>query len=318
MSGINDWSWPARPTNEAEYDAMMVDLDRHLAAQQLQPAQRSHNAGRLVSMALKLSGTPILSADSDHGEPFGPRDLLARVGQWYDATYGDRNKLDFALGYVVLTLRGTYWSLRIPLIFGTVLPFANRDLSKSGRQLATRTSESATHNVLTGLKGITQTYADRLTDSEMVSVLKSYQRGYVALAALDEFKGHELFDAARGDYGFSVEALIDARALAKARWDNAQCAEKVFKGLLSRAGQAFPTDAARGHDIVQLGQLVSQHFGLALPEPALRLIYCPPKVRYSQVMVTQQEAWTAHEALLAVLGLLRPLALPLGGKRLRA
>lgn len=318
MNGKYDWNWPARPTNEAEYDSMMVDLDRHLAAKNLQPAQRSLNAARLVSIALKLSGTPILSADPDRGEPFSPRDLLARVADWYDATYGDRNKIDFSLGYVVLPLRGTYWSLRIPLTFGTVFPFADRDLSNTGRQLATRVTEPATHNVLSGLKGVTQTYAARLTDSEIALVLRTYQRGYVALAALDELKGHELFDAARGDYGFSVEALLDGRALAKARWDNAQCAEKVFKGLLGRAGQPFPTDAAQGHNIAHLGQLVSRQFGVSLPEPALRLIHCSPKVRYSQVAIDQQEAWAAHEALLDVLGHLRPLALPPGGNRLRA
>lgn len=318
MSGKDDWSWLARPTCEAEYDTMMVDLDRHLAVQGLQPAQRSLDAARLVSIALKLSGTPIMSADPDRGAPFGPRDLLARVADWYNATYGDRNKIDFALGHIALPLRGTYWSLRIPLIFGTVLPFGNRDLSHTGRQLATSVTEPTTHNVLTGLQGITQTYAARLTDSEIGTVLKGYQRGYVALAALDEFRGHELFDAARGDYGFSVKALLDGQALAKARWDNAQCAEKVFKGLLGRAGQEFPTNAAQGHDIVHLGQLVSQHFRVALSEPALRLIHCPPKVRYAQVTIDQQAAWEAHEALLGVLGHLRPLALPPGGKRLRA
>ncbi|PRH81266.1 hypothetical protein [Arenimonas caeni] len=318
MSGKDEWIWPARPTNEAEYSAMMVDLDRHLATQRLQPAQRSLNAARLVSIALKLSGTPILSADPDRGEPFGPRDLLARVADWCDATYGDRNKIDFALGYVVLPLRGTYWSLRIPLVFGTVFPFADRDLSNTGRQLTTRATGPATHNVLSGLKGVTQNYASQLTDIEVASVLRSYQRGYVALTALDELKGHELFSAARGDYGFSVEALLDGRALGKARWDNAQCAEKVLKGLLGRAGQPFPTNAAQGHDIVHLGRLVSQHFSLALPESDLRLIYCPPKVRYAQVAIDQEEAWVAHEALLGVLGHLRSIALPPGGKRLRA
>jgi len=233
MDSMDAWTWPTRPATATEFEAMMSDLDRHLATHNLLPAQRSLNAARLASMALKLSGTSILSGDGDRGEPFSPRDLLARVIDWY-----------------------------------------NR-------------------------------------------VMQAYDRGYVAMATLDELKGHDLFDQARGDYTHSVEALAAGLVLSKARWDTAQCAEKVFKGLLGRAGQPFPTNAAQGHDIVHLGDLVMKHFGIALPDGALRAIHCSPKVRYGEMNVDPNEAWTSHDALLDVLARLRPIALPVDGKRLR-
>lgn len=316
MDSMDAWTWPTRPTTAAEFEAMMSDLDRHLATHNLLPAQRSLNAARLASMALKLSGTPILSGDGDRGEPFSPRDLLARVIDWYNDAYGDRNKIDFSLGYVVFPLRNTYWRLQIPLAYGTVVPFADRNLAHTGRQLGTKT-EPASHNVLTGLQDVTQAYVDRLTDAEIDRVMQAYDRGYVAMATLDELKGHDLFDQARGDYTHSVEALAAGLVLSKARWDTAQCAEKVFKGLLGRAGQPFPTNAAQGHDIVHLGDLVMKHFGIALPDGALRAIHCSPKVRYGEMNVDPNEAWTSHDALLDVLARLRPIALPVGGKRLR-
>ncbi len=315
---MDSWTWPARPTSVVEFDAMMANLDHHLATHNLAPAQRSLNASRLVSMALKLSGTPILGGDGDRGEPFSPRDLLARVFDWYSDTYGDRNEIDFALGHVVLSLRGTYWCLRIPLVYGTVLPFADRDLTNCGHQLAKSNAQPATHNVLTGLKGVTQAYATRLTDDEINRIMNEYVRGYVAMATLDELKGHVLFDQSRGDYTHSVDALAAGQAMSKARWDTAQCAEKVFKGLLGRAGQPFPMNAAQGHDIVHLGGLVTNHFGIDLPEFALRAIHCPPKVRYGEINVDPNEAWTSHDSLIDVLARLRPIALQSGGKRLRA
>lgn len=316
MNSMDTWTWPIRPTTDSEFDAMMTDLDHHLAAHNLLPARRSLNAARLVSMALGLSGTPFLGGDSDRGKPFSPRDLLARVFDWYSATYGDRNKIDFSLGYVVLPLRNTYWRLRIPLVYGTVIPFADRNLANSGREKGTE-SEPASHNVLTSLQDVTQTYADRLTDHEINRVVHAYNRGYFAMATLDELAGHDLFDQARGDFAHSVDALAAGHALSKARWDTAQCAEKVFKGLLGRAGLPYPTNAAQGHDIVHLGDLVTKHFKILLPESALRAIHCPPRVRYGEINVDPNEAWTSHDALLDVLVRLRPIALPVGGKRLR-
>lgn len=295
---------------------MMIDLDHHLATHNLLPAQRSLNAARLVSMALKLSGTPILGGGEDRGEPFSPRDLLARVFDWYNDTYGDRNKIDFSLGYIVFPLHNTYWRLQIPLAYGTVVPFADRNLANKGRQLGTK-SEPASHNVLTGLQDVTQAYIDRLADDEVARVLQAYGRGYAAMATLDELMGHDLFDQARGDYAHSVDALATGQTLSKARWDTAQCAEKVLKGLLGRAGQAYPINAGQGHDIVHLGGLVTAHFGIALPEGALRAIHCPPKVRYGEMNVDLNEAWTSHDALLGILDRLRSIALPPGGKRLR-
>lgn len=317
MNKEHAWSWPTRPTSTAEFDVMMSDLDRYLATQNLMPAQRSFNAARLVSITLALSGTPILGGDEDRGEEFSPRDLLARVFDWYDETYGNRNKIDFSLGCVVLPLRDTYWRLEIPLVYGTVMPFADRNLAHVGRQLGTKT-ESSRHNVLTGLHGVTQAYVDRLTYPEIDQVMQAYGRGYVAMSTLDELKGHDLFDQARGDYAHSVQALAAGNALSKARWDNAQCAEKVFKGLLGRAGQPFPTNAAHGHDIVHLGGLVMRHFGIVLSGSALRAIHCSPKIRYGEINVDLNEAWTSHDALLDMLACLRPIALPAGGKRLRS
>jgi hypothetical protein len=316
MNSIDSWAWPKRPANTAEFDEMMTSLDSHLAIQGLMPQQRSLQAARLVSMALRLSGIPILGVGTARGEPFSPGDLLARVFDWYNDAYGERNKIDFSLGYVVLPLRGTYWTLQIPGAYGTVECFVDRNLGNAGRQLGTRT-QPATHNVLTGLGGMTQAYANRLSDDEVGQVLNAYLRGYDAMAALDEMRGHDLFDQAKGDYRHSVDALSSGNTLGNARWDNAQCAEKIFKGLLGRVGHSFPKSGAQGHDIVHLGGLIAMNFGIIIPNSGLRAIHCPTGVRYGEINVDMNEAWTSHTALLDTLANLRSIALPLGGKRLR-
>lgn len=165
------------------------------------------------------------------------------------------------------------------------------------------------------MQGITQTYAGRLTDAELAHVLGSYAAGYAAMCAFDALKGHDLFTEARGDYQHSVDALIDGPTLSKARWDGAQCAEKVFKGLLAQAGHPYPTAGAKGHDIAHLGGLIKTHFEIAIPAGVLRAIHCPPAVRYGEMNVDQNEAWTSHMALLTALRAVAAIKQP--GPRLR-
>ena len=317
MNALDSWTWPERPTDAASFDEMMSSLDQHLAIHGLLPNQRGLNAARLVSIALKLSGTPFFCKDADRGEPFSPRDLLARVFDWYRDSYGERNKIDFSLGYIVWPLRGTYWTMRIPCGYGTVQPFLDRDLKNTGRSIGT-SSQPATYNVLTGIEGLTQTYASQLEHDELQQLGTAYGRGYSAMASLDEMRGHGLFDQAKGDYRHSVEALSEGRTLSKARWDNAQCAEKIFKALLDRAGHTYPKSGSKGHDIVHLGELVTNSLGVSVPINMLQAIHCPPSVRYGEVNIDMNSAWTSHAALLEVLVLLRPIAASPGQPRLRS
>lgn len=316
MSALDFWTWPERPKDSDAFGEMMSSLDQHLAVHGLMPHQRGLNAARLVSMALHLSGTPIFGGGTDRGEPFSPRDLLARVFDWYRDSYGDRNNVDFSLGSVVWPLRGAYWTMRIPGSYGTVQLFLDRDLRNAGRNMGTA-SQPATYNVLTSIKGLTQTYADQLRVEELRQLADAYGRGYVAMAALDEMRGHDLFDQAKGDYRHSVEALAEGRTLSKARWDNAQCAEKVFKALLGRAGYTFPKSGRNGHDIVHLGELVARDLGVIIPAGMLRTIHCPPSMRYGEMAVDMNEAWTSHVALLDALVTLRRIAASPGQARLR-
>src|SRR5690348_13181470 len=112
------WSWDKRPATAEEYEKMMVSLDGHLASLGLGPAQRPLNAALVVSATLGLSGTPILGGSSDRGEKFSPKDLLGRVHDWYEETYGDRTKIDFSPGSVVVSLHGNLWEIKMPMVWG--------------------------------------------------------------------------------------------------------------------------------------------------------------------------------------------------------
>jgi hypothetical protein len=300
MDSEDNWNWPSRPTNQRDYDIMMSSVDSHLAAHGLQPNQRAFRAARLVSIALNLSGIPLIGVGVVRGVPYSPTDLGPRVFDWYNDNYGERNKIDWSPGSVVMSLHGSLWRIRMPMIMGTVEFVIARDFA-IGAQGNVIGRGPPKCNVLHEVEGLTQSYANRLSDHDLIHIFGEFQSGYVSIECLNDLQGHELFDQARGDYKQSVDTLLDSRTLSKARWDNAQCAEKIFKGLLARAGHDFPTNPRQGHDIAHLGGLLKQHLGIKLPESSLRTITCSPAVRYGEMNVDANEAWTSHKELLATL-----------------
>ncbi|WYX07930.1 hypothetical protein WJ978_17960 [Achromobacter xylosoxidans] len=299
-----NWSWNSRPTTVEEFDSMMTSLDGHLTSLGLLPAQRPLNASLVVSSTLRLSGTFILGGSSNRGEPFSPKDLLARIHDWYEEIYGERTKIDFSPGSIVVSTHGNFWEMKIPRTVGQVQAFISADLSHEGNRIATKDSPLAKFNILCSLQGMTQAYANRLSSDDLRLLNEKFHTGSEAVAFLDGLGGHDLFNEARGDYRHSVDALLTGRELSKARWDTAQCAEKVLKGLLARDGHKYPTSGAQGHDINHLGGLIKQKLGIELPATELTVVHCSTAVRYAKERSTTEQALAAHDALVQLLSLL--------------
>ncbi len=299
--GRDDWSWPAKPTTEAEFNSMMVSLDTHLARSGLLPFQRPLNAQRLVSMRLGLSGTTFgpLSAPM-RTEPFNPTDTLMRVAEWLHANYGQRLNPHFESRSIALDLHGTLWRMRLPIVYGTIHWFFDPNLSNDEKALGT--NSPATGNVLNLIEHFTPTYASRLSQPDIKGIAYTFTLGFEAIEALESLTGHQLFDLARLDYTHSVDALISGM-WSKAWWETAQTLEKLMKGLLSLERQPFPK-GRQGHDISTVGKAFGDFFGVNLPASRLRAIDCKADVRYGDAEATREDAFAAHDALLNLVPLL--------------
>lgn len=305
MSGEDAWTWPKRPSNAAEFDAMMASLDRHLAVHNLKPHQRGGHAAQLLCKVFRFS-VPLFGKLGPRSEPFNPSDLVARSFEWYSANFGELNKVDWSPGSAVLRLHGTYRRIKMPHLNGVFQVIIDRDMGV-GAKHGVFVGGPPPINALSLVDDMTQAYADRLSEADLDFIFREVIISYEAVIALDDLTGHALFDQARGDYRHSVEALLTGHHLSKARWDNAQCAEKVLKGLLGRAGHRYPTKGAKGHDILTLGNLANQKLDLNIPEGCLRSIHCLTVARYGEMNVDQDEAYTAHKDLLTMLQILNPV-----------
>jgi len=298
-----DWGWSKVPANMAEFEAMMQDLDHFLGSGGLAPAQRPIHAVRHLARWLKYTD-PVLPFDRIvTTRVFDKGWLVKNAWEWYERVYKEQVNIDFGPGPVILDIRQTLWRMRMPFTAGEVAFFLDRDLQNQGTAVG-GPNRPATLNLLCLIDGLSADLAARLTVSECDHVVLTFNRGNPALVRLCKYGGDDLFEHAKSDYRASIEAML-AGMWAKARWDTAQCAEKLLKGILKLAGKSYPTKGSGGHNIVFLGGLVAQQQGTSLDQGILSSVHCPPKVRYGDKAATRQDALAAHYSLLDVLMLLR-------------
>ncbi|MDQ2701740.1 MAG: HEPN domain-containing protein [Pseudomonadota bacterium] len=301
MINLDDWGWALHPATEPEFEAMMASLDVHLASCGVLPHQRAFAAQSLVAktlgMTFSIPPPPRRSSRAFHAD-----DTINWVSDWFKAVYGKRLNPHFEARSLAVDIRGTLWRMRLPIIYGTMQWFFDPDLDNKGISLAVRAP--ATGNALTLIEDFTPAMAQRLTHDEIKEIGASLLLGYEGVEALDFFKEHVLFDQARLDYAHSVDALVSGIAWNKARWETAQAAEKIIKGLLKLAGKNFPTQGRDAHNITHLGGLAADHLGVAIPKSVLEAIDCKPAVRYGEEEATRALALAAHQAFLELLPVL--------------
>jgi hypothetical protein len=297
MLETKDWAWSKRPSSEVEFDAMLSSADEYLAQHGHLPHQRPMQAKVLVSAKLGFSA-PLFRASwmNLQPEPFGPTDLLERVDDWYKNNYGKRLLSPFPARSFAVSLRSTLWRVHLPVVFGTVNITVDTDLSVA--------HGGGSWNLLHGIDDFTQAYANRLCPEEIHTLLESSKEAFATVDFLNELpssgSASALAQQARLDYEHSVDALLSGFAWSKARWETAQCAEKVIKCLLQVHGHDFPK-GRDGHDIPKLGALLEEVLVVRVDPRHWHAVHCEPKVRYGEEPVTAQSAYNAHRALLHVL-----------------
>lgn len=290
------WGWKTRPTNDAEFEAMMRSLDAFLAAREVLPHQRSFAGKSLVARALQihapLAGS-IFGIGADEADP-----TLARVSAWFRAVYEKRFNPHFDARSFAFDLRGTLWRMSVGIALGGPQVFLDKDWSNTGGL-----PMEQSRNLIHGIEDFTPAAAMRLALDEFNAIYEAVELGVPALDAMDDFTGHAMFEQARLDYAHSVDALISGIAWSKAWWETAQTAEKLMKGMLAMEKQTFPR-GKQGHEIPIVGKAFGDYFGVALPTELLQAIDCKADVRYGDVEATREDAFAAHVALLKLIPIL--------------
>ena len=300
---MTKFAWPAYPTTQAEFEALMTAIDAALVAQGLHPAQRPLHISRKLSEAFGWQGNIFPPKDLANEPGFTGEILMAKAQAWYEHVYAEKVKMDFGYGYVPARLGNTVWLVYLGATYGCVQLFADRNLSNRGVQLGTP-STPASLNILCAVEGLPQGFADRLSDHALREHFKFHVQAHQVLQWRHGLPSNDLLDMARADYNQSTIDVL-AHRNGQARWGAEQAVEKTFKGLLRWAGTQFPTGGSIGHNLKHLAGLLEQKHGITVSLGLLDLAACSPKIRYGEEPSSDQQALLANHAVIDILDQLR-------------
>lgn len=280
----------------------MRSLDQHLADRDLHIFQRPMHAASHLAMAYGTTERiqMIPAPKMDEHPKYSAEYLVARAHQWYSDRYGNAVKTRPEIGFFMVPLQHRVWKVRAPFFYGTAHVYIDRKLTPEPREnVISRGPVSI--NILDCFEGMTQLYADALTDDELGFIGARFRMAFEAMTLLDALdNGSPLHRQARIDYNHSVEALCSVdRSYGKARRDTATCAEKVMKGMLGQKGVPFE----QNHKLGKLAKLLNEQCGIGVDLALVEKIYTQADVSYDKA-VSKQEALDAHENLLRFLAAL--------------
>ncbi len=281
---------PTPPGTEAEFDALMREIDEMLARKGIARHQRSAHAIGEIADRFSLTVNVVPEPREPLDGVYTGDDLVLRIYAWYENRYGHAALRPTLAPYrIAVDLRHDTWVMKIPNIYGEV------GLTSDPRVRGSRTIV----NVLDQIEALSDSLRFELTPDERMDLTNALMRG---LHFFDEVRPHyskQLVWAALQDVATAVDRLTQHPPHAgQSKWASLQATEKLLKAFIQGKGQTFP----RRHVLVELVTIAE---GAGLPPVArtdLAMIQCTASARYGEEAVSREEAVAAHQASLTVGG----------------
>ncbi len=272
--------------SDHEFDDLMQQIDREMQTEKIPLTARAFEGVLRLSSVYSLF---LLNRDP----------LCEKVNDWFDRWYGDRAKMIMGLGSMGVILRGDVLRMDFPIGFGMNRVICTRELTKERPSVIIGTRDNPpTLNALDFVQGLTQEFANTLSQDELQGLFNQFVFGRTAFMRIFEvFEGSELTKLARADLTAAASHLFESHPnYALSKWGSLQASEKFIKDFISRKGGTAP----KSHKIKHLATIAEQHGLPPIPEQWLDDIECSAEVRYGGIPVTAQEAVEAQYAALQV------------------
>lgn len=277
-------------SSEEEFLSLMEDIDREMAAEGIKITARPLMAGLKITRRYDV----VLNACPPHRLPkvgcFDPLEISIRVHDWVERRYGERIKVPFHIGRVVLPFRGDLYLVNCPTTYGEV-QFICEPHSFGQPRATLGVDTPPTCNMVDMIEDMTPDLACSLTAEEVIKIGIAFTTGMAAYSALDVIRDVEYVREAVGDFDAAVAHLVEHRPQpGLSKWASLQAVEKLVKAYISKKGETV----RRTHS---LEGLYGQAARLGLPVPPQQYlvdVQCPAGVRYGEVTVSVEEALKAH------------------------
>lgn len=292
------FNWAAYPTNEVEFEALMLAIDSSLSLKGLKPFQRPLHIGFLLWEAFSWEGQVLPQKELVNQSCYTGDTLMAKAHRWYEQMYGEKLKSDWSIGYIPVKIANGLWKVRLPVIYGSCNFFIDKNLSNKGRT-GIQKSGLPSINLLCLVDDLPSGLVERLPESEIMKFFDIFVLSYDALSWRERLKGHVFFEEACNDYSTSTDELLKNH-FSQSRWASAQAIEKTLKGLLDLRSIPYPR-GSDGHDLVKLGELIKTKLNIDIDTSILAIAKCSPKVRYGEEASNLEQTLVANYAVLELL-----------------
>lgn len=278
---------------EHQFETVMGEIDSELRRQGIDVANRSLHAPILISQKLSIDNFIVSGGDVIAGE-YTSHNLGAHIEKWYKVKYGDKMKKDFRLGRMLLEIKGEYYTIGFPLIYGSVRFVCDTNL----REYPSISCKGPVFiNLLTMVEGLTKTIAKELDAQELECLCMRYGSALNAIMNYEKI-GLPYEREALTDLETAVDSFFyKHKQYGQSKWHSLQFAEKLLKGVIVKCGKTPPFT----HKLKDLSKLIHDVSGIQITSEMLEEIECKPEVRYSSDIVSAREAFRAHDASLDLL-----------------
>ena len=277
-------------SSEEEFQALMEDIDREMINEDLGIPARPIEAGR------KITGRYDVVLDAVPQERpilpgvFTPDQISLRIHDWMKQRYGERLKLPFTIGRVVIPLRGSLYTITCPVVYGSAKFVCDPGTFGQSRQTLGIHS-IPTCNVLDLIDHFTADLARSLTSEEVVKIGLAHASAMGAYIALHAVSDVRFVSEAFGDLDAAVSHLMEHKPQpGLSKWASLQAVEKLLKAYIVTKGGT----EKRHHSLKDHAKDATE---LELPpvsDEYIKDVQCPAGVRYGQVAVSVKEACIAH------------------------
>lgn len=220
--------------------------------------------------------------------PLSPKSLLPNnemgnqlcvwLHDWYDAKYGKLQSFNSDLGFFYQKIRGDLWHYRVPNFVGTCNFFIDKNLTVCGAHNET--------NIMRMSSNMTQAYVNSLTDDELSSLMASFSSALESFEILSGWRIAKIpfCQAIEADLKtITVQLQTNTMNYGQARWAYSQCAEKILKAWLLKAGISEKRLKDKyGHSIHKLVNAFNKHYNEQLSSDKFDAITCSPSARYDE------------------------------------
>ena len=268
------------------------NIDRELIEKGVSIPSRHMKATEELSKYFGNILIPLSSKSLPPKNDFGNR-LCIWLDNWYRSKYGKNNYNNFDLGFFYQKIRGDLWHYRVPMFFGTCNFFTDKDLQARGAHNET--------NILRMSDRMTQAYANSLTELELEQLTSTFDKAIKSFEIIDGWKLIKIdyYNAIKADFKIIESQLIPSILnYSQARWAYLQCAEKILKSWLLKAG--ITEDRLKrkyGHNLHKLVNAFNKHYELQISSNKLEDINCSADARYGDSSFTSDDVIKSQEWL---------------------